>query len=73
MGQNPRPEYVMPPQRPDEIGRFPGYRILNELAKGGMGVVYKAERLRDSLQVALKAMRPEVVARAKNIQRISRG
>jgi urea transport system substrate-binding protein len=54
-----------PPQDPDERGRFAGYRILDLLGVGGMGLVFEAE---DSLlrrRVALKLMRPEMAGPAE--------
>lgn len=40
------------------IGRPPGYKILDNIAKGGYGAVYKAESLSDGKIVAVKILFP---------------
>ena len=54
--------YLSPPQQPDEIGRLGPYRVLAELGRGGMGVVFRAEDPQLRRLVALKVILPQYSA-----------
>jgi serine/threonine protein kinase len=57
-----RLDFLAPPQGAGEIGRLGGYRVLSVLGSGGMGVVLAAEDVRLKRKVALKVMKPDLVA-----------
>jgi tRNA A-37 threonylcarbamoyl transferase component Bud32 len=65
-------EFLAPPQEPGELGRLGPYRVVQVLGVGGMGVVFQAEDLQLKRRVALKVMRPGVLASALARQRFLR-
>lgn len=65
-------EILSPAEMPDEIGRLGGYRVLNVIGRGGMGIVFRGEDVQLKRQVALKVMKPELAARASAKERFLR-
>ena len=51
---------------------IPGYRIVRELGRGGMGTVFLAERKSDGIPVAVKVIRPAVAVGPAEIPKFLR-
>jgi serine/threonine-protein kinase len=52
-----------------ETQRFAGYELVEEIGRGGMGVVYKARQLQPSRTVAIKMIRSGTFASMADIER----
>ncbi|HLW64036.1 MAG TPA: protein kinase [Gemmataceae bacterium] len=64
--------FLSPPQGTGEIGRLNGYRILEILGSGGMGVVFRAEDVKLKRAVALKVMKKDVAGKKSARERFLR-
>lgn len=64
--------FLLPPIKPDSLGRIGGYDVLEPLGRGGMGIVFKA--FDDSLHrmVAVKVLTPELASSPKARRRFTR-
>jgi serine/threonine protein kinase/DNA-binding beta-propeller fold protein YncE len=64
--------FLSPPMKTGELGRLGGYRILEILGQGGMGLVFRAEDPHLQRPVAIKVMRPQVAANPQAAERFLR-
>src|SRR5262249_45055456 len=64
-----RPRSAPPPDEPDAPGRLGDFRIVREIGRGGMGIVYEAEQMSLKRRVALKVLPFAGALDAKQLQR----
>jgi serine/threonine protein kinase/WD40 repeat protein len=69
VGPCPAPESTAEDRPPERLG---DYRILREIGRGGMGVVYEAEQESLRRRVALKVLAPWAVASEQLLRRFHR-
>ncbi|TWU05556.1 serine/threonine-protein kinase [Stieleria varia] len=55
-------EFLDPPKNPGDLGTLGKYRVIDQLGKGGMGYVFRAEDSRLKRTVALKVMNRRIAA-----------
>ena len=54
--------------KPGKARTIPGYKVIREIGRGSMGVVYEATRLADKATVALKTIAPAAGGTPKQIE-----
>ncbi len=64
--------FLRPAQADDELGRLAGFRILEVLGKGGMGLVFRAEDVQLRREIALKVIKPEHIENPQYRERFLR-
>ncbi|MFK8111868.1 MAG: protein kinase [Rubripirellula sp.] len=55
-------DFLTEPSQPSDLGTLGHYRVIDELGKGGMGFVFRAEDIKLKRSVALKVMNQKIAA-----------
>jgi serine/threonine protein kinase len=66
------PMQTLPWREHPDLPGIPGYAVVREIARGGMGVVYEATRRLDGSLVAIKTLLPAAVSSRIGIERFLR-
>src|SRR5437899_3940512 len=66
------PDILDPSDQPGSRGRINGYEVLEEIGRGGMGIVYKALDPALHRVVAIKVMAPELAVSGSSRKRFAR-
>jgi serine/threonine protein kinase len=62
-------DFLGPPTQAGDLGTLAHYRVIDELGKGGMGYVFRAEDSKLQRSVALKVMNKKIAATSNSRQR----
>ncbi len=62
-------DFLGPPTKAGDLGTLAHYRVIDELGKGGMGYVFRAEDSKLQRSVALKVMNQKIAATANSRRR----
>lgn len=62
-------DFLSPPTQSGDLGALAHYRVIDELGKGGMGYVFRAEDSKLQRSVALKVMNQKIAATSNSRQR----
>jgi len=57
---------------PETVPTLTGFRIVREIGRGGMGIVYEAQQEALDRRVALKTLPPQAVAKPQFLERFRR-
>lgn len=72
VGQDDFDRFLAPPESSDEIGRIAHYRVVEFIASGGMGLVFKAEDSKLNRMVCIKVLKPSLATNRGAVARFER-